>query len=364
MRAKFIVETDDGLSKEKKFALKIFNSLSKKRCFDEFYCHTKIIELVKRNSKILESLNILPGTGIEKKPIHALSQGLNRCMIKKNYDTDLEKAIGDGCFEDTKLLLLGSNQLLEGMITLMTIGALYFDIKPDNILVGRKGKFEMAFCDFEGVSFLEFNKNDDKIIKNTFIRMIDYIAHDHELSNLFEIQKNEKPAKEFIEKLHKLYVYMLGALFFSMATSFDLKSFILWSLKINKISSTPPEINFLRMENVQKALRDQMLKSKVPTFYADLVISMINPDAEERINIYDALQVLRTGGHSSKRDSEEAGMFSEAQASEQPVIAIKKRAKAFDESKRDETELDSNKCRKTFHMVLRDKKAVDYKKMA
>lgn len=100
-----------------------------------------------------------------------------------------------GYFEDHNLLLLASKQLLEGMISLMSIGALYFDIKPPNILVGRNSKFEVPFSDFEEVSFRNFNDHDNEIIKNAFIKMSPYLAHPKELFELGQHKEKKIPLK-------------------------------------------------------------------------------------------------------------------------------------------------------------------------
>jgi serine/threonine protein kinase len=247
-------------------------------------------------------------------------------------------AIQEGCFEDKRLLLLASKHLLEGMFTLMTIGALYFDIKTANILFGRHGKFEVAFTDFEKISFLQFNENDDEIIKNTSIRIPYLLANENEHLNLQKIQKNEKPAKEFIYNLHKLYVFILGAAFFEMATKMSLKKFIIlkfFTAYLTKNNSDPlliikywkkgcevqdkylctlldiietkdrmfffnlinhtryPNVDLLKNEEVQAGLIDQMLLSDVPKYYAHLVASMLKPDLGERINIQEALVILQ-----------------------------------------------------------------------
>lgn len=364
MRAKFKVETSDGKIKEKEYALKLFNELlgfdqTGKVCLKEFNCHTKIIQKIMEAWQHLELLHITPGTGIEKRPLLTFCQENKNYMLKKLYDKNLNEAIQSGCFDDKKLLFLGSKQLLEGMISLMTIGALYFDIKTANILVRIKSsssakseetkfpesmnenpnKLEVAFSDFEKVSFLQFNENDDKIINETFIRMPPFLAHEEELSNLYEIKKKEKPAKEFIEKLHKLYTFALGALFFEMTTKMSLKKFLIlkafttfclttngaspsqiaefWKngceIKRDKdlgnllqkidakdhqfflgliLQTSFPDLELLKMEVLQKGLIDHILISGAPQSYAELVAAMLNPDADKRISIHEALQRL------------------------------------------------------------------------
>lgn len=348
IRTKFIVKTEEGQTKEKKFALKIFHSLDK-QCLTEFNYHTKIIELIKHHSNTLESLNIVPGSGIEKGPIHALTQGRKNYMIKKNYDTDLLEAILKGYFKDTKLLLLGSKQLLEGMITLMTIGALYSDIKPDNFLVGRNGKFETVFTDFEGLSFLKFNENDDKIIKNLNIRTLPKYSHEQELINLLNLRNTEKPATEFIEKLHGFYVFTLGIIFFEMATGYGFKDFLLLLMRNSSFHEVYPIENILRKKSVQKIVRDQLLQSNAPECYANLVISMLNPNGEKRISIYKALKVLRAIEQNYAKPNVVTEECSEAQETKQPTVIIKTRKIDCEEFKPDEPERNLNKCRKKFN---------------
>lgn len=201
MRAGFNIQTTDGHSKKKQYALKIFESAED---MGEFTSHQKIIKKIGRCSIILKPLNITPGTGIEKEPVYAFCHNNHKCIVKRLYNMNLNDAIHLGYFNDQNRLLLASKQLLEGMISLMSIGALYFDIKPLNILVGRNSEFEVVFSDFEEVLFRKFNEDDDAIIKKAFIKMPQYLPNILKLFDLQEIQKKEKPAKEFIDKLHKI----------------------------------------------------------------------------------------------------------------------------------------------------------------
>lgn len=345
IRAKFKIEMTDRL-KEKEFAVKIFSFW--KNCLEEFNCHQEIMQRIENSREELFKLNITPGIGIEKKSLYAfcLIENYNSGYIVKNlYDKNLNTAIQERYFENKNLLFLASKHLLEGMLTLMTIGALHFDIKTANILVGRHGKFEIALTDFERISFLQFNDNDDETIKKTFIRIPYLLANENEVSNLMLIKKKEKPAKEFIYNLHKLYAFMLGAVFFEMTTKMSLKKFIIlkfFTLYLTENGSTPssishfwkkgceiqdkylhnllndnviekehrmcffnlinhtnyPDVDLLKSEEMQTGLIDQMLLFEVPQFYAQLVASMLKPDLEERINIQDALKILQNNSFS------------------------------------------------------------------
>lgn len=53
------------------------------------------------------------------------------------------------------------------------------------------------------------------------------LANEDELTALLKIQRTHpKPAKEFLQKLYKLYSFMLGAAFFEMATKISLRKAI------------------------------------------------------------------------------------------------------------------------------------------
>lgn len=375
MRANFNIHTTDGHSKEKHYALKKFKCLWDN---DEFTCHQGIIEKIGSCSEILNPLKIVPQTGIEEVPLFAFCQNGHKFIVKRLYNMDLTEAIHSGYISNKNLLLSGSIQLLEGLITLMSIGALYFDLKPKNILVGRNSKFEFALSDFGDVQFLNFNDDDKKIIKYTPLTLSEYLTPDQELLDLEEIQKREKPAKEFIEKLHKLYAFVMGAIFFEMGTQMVLKDFILLkdliyflsdngasSLKTNELwergckakseeeinalidemsigtSYTYPTTDALYADRMRDSLYQYLLFSGTPKFYAELVIRMLNPDSDGRINVYEALEVLRTHETPSKNPGDSTKMSSQTEETKQPPTSTKRRAKV-----RNETNLNTNKCHK------------------
>lgn len=385
-RARLKIQAGDKPCKEKQYALKIFKTL-KNRSTQEFNCHIIIIEKIEHPQYGLHALGIIPGTGIEKKPLHAFFEPTmpvtNNCLIKKLYDKNLNEAIQEGCFNDKNLLILGSKQLLEGLISLMTIGALYFDIKPSNILVGRNSKFELAFSDFEEVVCLKFkNEIDEEIIKTTQIRMNPYLVFVQDILDLEYLQKNNAPSEKFIKKLHSLYVFILGALFFEMATKMAFRTFLslrhftyyltekgatdsqiadLWNKcrtfqsgkgftclqelindlmdEMGKTYRGPDEINMTTIIQEQKTLHEYMLSTETPPLFADLVISMLNPDSLARISIYEALEILRTNDNLLKNYSEPTKVPSPTQESKQPTFRIKKRSQHNE-----------------FHIVLNNKK--------
>lgn len=344
IRAKFIAKSSKMESKEKKFALKFLYAPS---CppFDEYKCHCKIISRVAKCKEQLEKLEIIPGTGIEKKPIYASFDNKDipqNYIVKQLYNGNLNQAIQAGYLENNQFLISASTQIVQGLITLMTVGAIYLDLKPSNILCGRKNKFEVVLSDFEKISFIKFSPQDHEIIKNVCINIPPYLAHDQELFKLHEIQKKDQPAQEFINKLHCLYVFMLGALFFEMATKTNIKKFIIISdiftflqkYGITKFKSSESLENYLRAKDLNSFIekinhfcenhkippyklnyaiemlekkgvltdiRSRILLSGVPEFFADLVIQMLTPDATKRIKIYDILSILRRNENPSKR---------------------------------------------------------------
>lgn len=151
---------------------------------------------------------------------------------------------------------------------------------------------------------------------------------------------------------------MMGALFFEMTTKISFYKFIIlkdvifhlsennasplemnefWENsckaismdKINvliqksckEIPYTPQDINILNTSKMQEALRKQMLAAGAPQFYANLIISMIQPEVNKRIDLYDALEELRNHDNSSTQLSElPNGIFEQAQESKQSTI--------------------------------------------
>lgn len=323
--------------KERAFAVKIFHSLFHiTEHNEEFNCHQEIHRRLTQKKNILFQLGITSGTGIEKAPLFAFSNASQGYILKKLYDKDLNQAIEDGVFEDPKNLLLGAQQLLEGLFSLMTIGALYFDIKPANILVGRSGRFEVAFTDFEKISFLHFDKRDEQIIKNIFVRMPTFLAHEDELNT---IDSKNRDHQEFISRLHKLYAFAMGAAFFEMSTKISLRKFILmkyikffmqqdkapvasidqfWddALKtkdkhlgqlIGKIDSKYamkllghmnhtkyPDIELMQFNEIQEGIQEQLQLCKAPAFFINVATSLLHTDSRKRMTIQKALHILQT----------------------------------------------------------------------
>jgi serine/threonine protein kinase len=322
--------------KVKEFAVKIFHSLfHTNQHSEEFNCYLEIHRRLAQKKDILTQLGITPGTGIEKVPLFAFSNASQICMLKKLYDMDLKKAVGKGTFEDPINLLLAAQQLLEGLLSLMTIGALYFDIKPANILVGRSGKFEVAFTDFEQISFLNFDAKDEQIIKNTEVRMPTFLAHENELNALTDSREDQQA---FISQLSKLYAFAMGAAFFEMCTKISLRKFILmkifkivmqqneapnasidqfWdeALKtedknlgqlIGKIDSKYamtffgiinhtiyPDIELMQLKAIQEGIQEQMQLCNAPAFFINMTASLLNTDSGKRMSLQEALHILQ-----------------------------------------------------------------------
>ncbi len=325
--------------KEKEYAIKIFQLFSGDDGQKEYTCNLEIHRRVEQNRQQLLDLGIIPGNGIEKKLLSVFTLEKRSCLVKKLYQKNLKLAVQQGVFNDKKLLISASTQLLEGICTLMLIGAMPFDIKLPNILVGRKDKFEIAFTDFERLTFLSSTSEDDKIVRETDIRMPPFLAHEEELMSLMEIKLKENPAKEFVARLHKLYSFVLGAAFFEMATQMSLmkfmflKSFVFF-LEANMASPNEieefwkngcgvdekklcslsnglnekytqaylfysmgvpkyPDLEFLRTDSMQKAIVDYLYRLEAPKGYPELVASMLNADGESRIDILTALKTIR-----------------------------------------------------------------------
>jgi serine/threonine protein kinase len=330
----------DQKQKEKEYAVKVFNCFTKGK--NEFTCHNEIMARLEKYHEQLSELGITPGVGIEKQILTLVNySSLNRFdfTVKKLYDHNLSGAIANGFFAEQRNLVAAARQLLEGMLSLMTIGALHYDIKPANILVGRSGKMEVSFTDFEQIEFLHFDERDEEIIKRVSVRIPYLLANEDELNALLEIQRTHpKPAKEFLQKLHKLYSFMLGAAFFEMATKISLRkaiylTFFIHQLELQKVDSQIiaklresytqiddkyrgavikeledehkllfymiigrtlyPDVEILQLPVVQKGLGEYMHNCQVPAFFIALIFNMLDHDQIQRISIPDALQMVK-----------------------------------------------------------------------
>ncbi len=328
-------------TKEKHYALKRFYSLfNANDKIEEFDCHQEIMFRLIQYRPLLCHQGIAIGTGIEKKPIFAFSLERSHHIMKKLYDKNLDEAIQQGYFQKATQLLEGAKQLLEGIFSLMTIGALYFDIKPANILVGRKDRFELAFTDFEKISFLRFDQTDDEVIQSALVRMPPILAHKGELDALIQCRfELQSPAQEFLARLHKLYSFAMGAVFFEMATQMSLRTFVFvkyftlctekngtpissidqfWekaknvrganivALKdvLDEKNQQPflelvkhkqfPDLELMELKEVQQGLVEYLQTKQVPEFFIKLVTDLLQTKQEMRIEIGEALKILHS----------------------------------------------------------------------
>jgi len=267
-QAKMTVESDKQRA-EKEYSIKTFSTPQKST--EEYFCHLEIIKRTKYFHEDLTQLGVIPGSGIEKTPIGtATLDPKNYALIKHLYDKNLRESIQEGYFDDPESLLQGSKQLLEGMVTFISTGTLYCNIELDSILVRKRKKLELAFTNFEQLSFLQFNATDEDRIKNELKLRLPYSPlYQKELLELLNLKKT-RPPQEFLENLHKLYVFALGVIFFEMTTKMRLTS----SLKIEE-------------------LRKKMFDSKTPQTYIELVLSMLEPQRDKRIDISKALGFMQ-----------------------------------------------------------------------
>lgn len=274
-----------------------------------------------------------PARGIEKCPLGVSG----KYIVKKLYLKNLHQAIQDGDFDDKQKLLEASKQIVEGLLILIEIGAMYFDVKLANILVGRKTELDVAFTDFERISFLSFHPDEDRqIIKNVHVRIPYFLTDQNEASKLAEIQKSSP--ERFIEKLHQHYVFALGAIFFEMATRMPLSKFIFlkaleYFLKVEKIDeeraflltelaknlpyeelsilfnlcgdevhqllawligkAKSPDAELLAIPEVAEQIPAAIIGSGASELYAVLVSNMIKQEPSDRIGIEEIAQNIQ-----------------------------------------------------------------------
>lgn len=320
--------------KVKEFAVKIFHSINPNVHTAEFNCHQEIIRRIAEKKDVLSKQGITPGNGIEKPSLFAFSHHGKSYMLKKLYDHNLTTAIQAGVFKETAHLLAAAQQLLEGILSLQCIGALYFDLKPANIVVGRSGKLEVALTDFEKISFLNFDAKDNEIIKKSFVSMPIILAHEKELNQLTDSSPNPKI---FVAKLSKIYAFAMGAAFFEMSTKISLKKFILikffkaylqqseapetvskfWEEALNTedknlgqlitklddkfiaqfylvINHTIyPDIELLQTKVLQEGIRDQMKQCNIPAFFINMTASLLHIESSQRMTLQEALQSIQ-----------------------------------------------------------------------
>lgn len=321
--------------RQKNFFIKVFQSSS--HCQNEFEAHQTIHKRIEERKEHLLRLGITPGTGIEKRPPCASFHPDFPFMIKKPYRENLHDAIRRGLYSGNwKLLLEGAKQLTEGLITLIEIGALYTDIKTKNILCGRKGKIELAHTDFEGITFLSPDNQDETLKKMEFRTAEFMVPYDEFMKLAFERHFKEISPDEFSSRLHKLYSINLGGIFLEMATKLNLMQFLFlkdfshilslkgaskecidqfWSagcgLEYNKYSliSIDPQYNemfqffcmgapkgpslySLSEDDAEKLIIEAIEQTGAKKEFAELVASMVRMDPSKRISIKDVLPRL------------------------------------------------------------------------